>query len=156
MVVWAFLGEHIIDVLFSLVSAGLLFLCKKVWKDKETYKKIVQQNNNEMIAKIVQDKIEESIKPMTTDIAQIRREITDMKKEIEKVAKKEAVDVSYFLDSEKTRIIKWCKDYLAKGYMTNDEWQALNHLYNNYHALGGNGEAEQSFEKAKDLPVREN
>lgn len=95
-----------------------------------------------MIAKIVQDKIEESVKPITTDIAQIRREIVDMKKEIEKVAKKEAIDVSYFLDSEKTRIIKWCKDYLAKGYMTNDEWQALNHLYNNYHALGGNGEAE--------------
>lgn len=41
MVIWAFLGEHIIDVLFSLVSAGLLFLCKKVWKDKETYKSIV-------------------------------------------------------------------------------------------------------------------
>lgn len=147
--------SYVLDVLFSLLTAGTLFICRKVWKDKETYKAIVQQNNNEMIAKIVEDKMMASIEPIIKDIAQIRREMSEIKEDIKQVAKKEAVDISYFLDSEKTRIIKWCKDYLEKGYMTNDEWQALNHLYNNYHALGGNGEAEASFDKAKSLPVRD-
>lgn len=160
MVFWTFIGEHLIDLLFTLVSAGLLFLCKKIWSDKETYKRIVENNNNQIIADTVSAELKSSLDPIVQDIAQIRREMSDLNKEvntlkedIKKLAKKEQTDVDIFLDSEKTRLIELCQEYLAKGFMTTDESQKLITLYNNYQKLGGNGEAEKNYKLASRLPV---
>lgn len=64
MVFWTFIGEHLIDLLFTLVSAGLLFLCKKIWSDKETYKRIVENNNNQIIADTVSAELKSSLDPI--------------------------------------------------------------------------------------------
>ena len=45
-----FIGEHFIDVLFSLITAFLLYLCRKVWADKEKYKKMINDNKEQIVA----------------------------------------------------------------------------------------------------------
>jgi hypothetical protein len=52
------------------------------------------------------------------------------------------------------RIICLGKEYLAKGSMTEDEYENLNkYLYAPYKALGGNGTAEKIMEDVRKLPI---
>lgn len=86
-------------------------------------------------------------------MSDLNKEVNTLKEDIKKLAKKEQTDVDIFLDSEKTRLIELCQEYLAKGFMTTDESQKLITLYNNYQKLGGNGEAEKNYKLASRLPV---
>ena len=147
MEILTFLCEHFIDVLFSLISAGLLYLCRKVWKDKEEYKKIINANKNDILVESVKEALEEKLQP-------IESKLTILEEDINKLTNKEKSDVSLFLDSEKTRLIEEGSEYLRRGNITFDEYQHLTHLYNNYQKLGGNGEASRIYEKVKNLPIQ--
>jgi hypothetical protein len=39
--------------------------------------------------------------------------------------------------------------------MTTDQYEQINEFYNLYHELGGNGQAQDFYERVKKLPVRE-
>lgn len=147
MEILVFLGEHFIDVLFSLVSAGLLYLCRKVWKDKEEYKKIINANKNEILIESVKEALADKLSP-------IEEKLTTLEEDVNKLTKKEKSDVSLILDSEKTRLIEEGTEYIKRGNVTADEFQHLTHLYNNYQKLGGNGEAQKIYERVKTLPTK--
>lgn len=55
MVFWTFIGEHFIDVLFSLITAFLLYICRKIWADKEKYKKIINENKDQILAETMSE-----------------------------------------------------------------------------------------------------
>ncbi len=55
------------------------------------------------------------------------------------------------------RIVALGKEYLAKGSVTEDEYENLNkYLYAPYKALGGNGTAEKIMEDVRKLPIDTN
>ncbi len=55
------------------------------------------------------------------------------------------------------RIVCLGKEYLAKGSVTEDEYENLNkYLYAPYKALGGNGTAEKIMEDVRKLPIDTN
>lgn len=152
--------ENIGTVIFGGISVFVSLWAKKIWDDKENYKKEIQEKHNDIIAGTVRAEMKLSLQPIVEDIAQIRREMSDIKTkvnnletEIAKVADKEKADMEYLLECEKTIICKWCEEYIARGSITNDERRILNHLYNNYEKQGGNGEAKTDYEQAMDLKI---
>ena len=56
-------------------------------------------------------------------------------------------------ESYKFRFIQLCKTYLRDGFITTGEWDQLTAMYNLYHELGGNGQAEDYFEQIKKLEI---
>lgn len=150
-----FIGEHFIDVLFSLLTAFLLYICKKIWADKEKYKKMINDNKDQILAETMSKQLDEKLKPIINSIDTLKSDFESLREDIQKISKKEQEDVDTFLDSEKTRLINLCQGHLEKGYMTPEESRTLTHLYSNYQSLGGNGEAEKNYNRVATLPVHE-
>lgn len=155
MAFWAFIGEHFIDILFSLIATFLLYICRKIWADKEKYKKIMNENRNQILTETISEQLDEKLEPIIHNIEILKSDFNILREEIEKISKKEQNDVSIFLDLEKTRLVSLCQEYLEKGYITPEETRILTHLYSNYQKLGGNGEAEKNYNRVIKLPVHD-
>ena len=56
-------------------------------------------------------------------------------------------------ESYKFRFIQLCKTYLKDGFITTGEWEQLSTMYDLYHSLGGNGQAEDYFDQVKKLEI---
>ena len=56
-------------------------------------------------------------------------------------------------ESYKFRFIQLCKTYLRDGFITTGEWEQLSTMYDLYHSLGGNGQAEDYFDQVKKLEI---
>ena len=56
-------------------------------------------------------------------------------------------------ESYKFRFIQLCKTYLRDGFITTSEWEQLSTMYDLYHSLGGNGQAEDYFDQVKKLEI---
>lgn len=56
-------------------------------------------------------------------------------------------------ESYKFRFIQLCKSYLKDGFITTSEWEQLSVMYDLYHGLGGNGQAEDYYEQVKKLEI---
>ena len=52
------------------------------------------------------------------------------------------------------QIYDLCRLYLERGYMETGECKNLEHLYEPYSALGGNGTGKKLFDKCMELPIR--
>lgn len=53
------------------------------------------------------------------------------------------------------RLFDLCMKYLDRGYVTADEYENLNYLFEPYKQLGGNGTCERLMENVYKLPVRQ-
>lgn len=51
-------------------------------------------------------------------------------------------------------IYRLTDEYLHRGYITLDELDNLEYIFNSYRALGGNGSGEYRFNKCKELPLK--
>ena len=61
--------------------------------------------------------------------------------------------MALIISSYKFRLVQLCRMYLEQGYMTNDQFQQINTFYQLYRDLGGNGEAENYYNKIKELEI---
>jgi hypothetical protein len=53
------------------------------------------------------------------------------------------------------KIIYLGKEYIARGWITSDEYENLHdYLYMPYKNMGGNGSAERIMEEVKKLPIK--
>lgn len=53
------------------------------------------------------------------------------------------------------KIIGKCEHYMARGWITIDEYEDLNkYFFQPYREAGGNGTAEKAMEEVKRLPIR--
>lgn len=62
--------------------------------------------------------------------------------------------MSLIISSYKYRLTQLCKQYIAQGYMTQDQYDQLTEFYKLYTALGGNGQAKQYYEKTITLEIK--
>ena len=142
MTAWIFIGEHLVEILFALLSAGALAFCKHLWNQNKKYK---QFEENEKERKL-EEHFEEKIKAVLDEIEELRDYIR-------KTDKKEKHDMALIISSYKFRLVQLCRIYLQQGYMTNDQFQQINTFYQLYRDLGGNGEAENYYNKIKQLEI---
>ena len=68
---FTFIAEHIVEILFGLISAGALAFCRYLYKQLIAYKKMLQEKENDDIAEL----IDEKLKPVVEDIEELRRYI---------------------------------------------------------------------------------
>lgn len=140
---FAFITEHIVEILFGLISAGALAFCRYLYKQLMAYKKMLQEKENNDIVEL----IDEKLKPIIEDIEELRTYIR-------KIEGKERQDLTLIIASYRFRLVQLCKIYIKQGYMTQDQYDQLTEFYRLYHSLGGNGQAKEYYEKTMELEIR--
>ena len=159
------LTEYGIEIFFGLVSAGLLAYCKHLWAQKQELQKRKEEDMTRLHRQMILDEIEplvEEIHRVKTSLDQkvsdLRREAdqthTNMYKDLELVTKKNDKNLELIINSYKFRFIQLCKTHLRDGYITQDEFDQITEMFKLYSGLGGNGQAEEYYEKVIDLPLR--
>lgn len=140
---WAFIVEHLIEIVFALISAGALAFCRYLYKQLKAYKQLLNDKKYEDL----DDRIDEKLKPILDDIEEIRGYIR-------KTESKENRDLELIIASYRFRLVQLCKLYIKKGYMTQDEYDQLTEFFKLYSSLGGNGQAKEYYEKTVKLEIR--
>lgn len=140
---FAFITEHIVEILFGLISAGALAFCRYLYKQLMAYKKMLQEKENNDIVEL----IDEKLKPIVEDIEELRTYIR-------KIEDKERQDLTLIIASYRFRLVQLCKIYIKQGYMIQDQYDQLTEFYKLYHSLGGNGQAKEYYEKTMELEIR--
>lgn len=140
---WAFIAEHLVEIVFALISAGALAFCRYLYKQLKAYKQLLNDKKYEDL----DDRIDEKLKPILDDIEEIRGYIR-------KTENKEKRDLELIIASYRFRLVQLCKLYMKKGYMTQDEYDQLTEFFKLYSSLGGNGQAKEYYEKTVKLEIR--
>ena len=138
-----FFAENWASILLSLVTAGALAFCRWSWKQMKTYRSLLDEKEQNQL----DDKIETKLEPIVDEIEQLRNYIRGI--DIEENRKLGLIIASY-----RYRLVQLCKLYLKQGYMTQDQFEQLSEFYKLYHGLGGNGQAEEYYDKTRVLPIK--
>lgn len=160
------LTEYGLEIFFGLVSAGLLAYCKNLWAQKKELEKHKEEDMTRLHRQMILDEIE----PITAELVRIKSELNNnintlrseadqthanMYKDLELVTKKNDKNLELIINSYKFRFIQLCKTHLRDGYITQDAFEQMTEMYKLYHGLGGNGQAQDYYERVMELEIRE-
>ena len=159
------LTEYGIEIFFGLVSAGLLAFCKHLYAQKKELEKREKEDMTRLQRQMILDEIEplvEEIHRVKTSLDQkvndLRHEAdqthASMYKDLEIVTKKNDKNLELIINSYKFRFIQLCKTHLRDEYITQDEFDQITEMFKLYSGLGGNGQAEEYYERVLALPLR--
>lgn len=140
---WAFITKHFLEIIFGLISAGSLAFCKYLHKEKTKYEQLINEKRQEELDETIDKKIEPII-----------HEIEELRSYIRNVSEIEKNHISLIISSYRFRLIQLCKQYLKQGYMTQSQYDQVSEFFKLYHELGGNGQAEQYYDKTMKLEIR--
>ena len=140
---WQFLVDHIVAILFGLISAGALAFCKYMHSQLKNYKKLLADKKHEEW----EDTIENKIEP-------IQAEIEELRKYIREVGTIEKNHMDLIISSYRFRLVQLCKTFIKQGFMTQDQYDQLTEFYKLYTALGGNGQAKEYYETTMKLEIK--
>ena len=101
------------------------------------------------------------LNPMQDEIEHIKDDITELLVSFEK----HGVDIENLKGQEEVlaketrsawryRIRQLCHIYIARGYMTAEEFNQLQKMFCVYTAIGGNGQTKDLYDKAMNLPIK--
>ena len=140
----AFLAEHIVEIIFALISAGALAFCKYMHSQMKNYKKMLKEKEDEQMMETVDLKLEP-----------IYNELEELRKYIREVGQVEKNHMDLIISSYRFRLIQLCREFIKQGYMTPIQYDQLTEFYKLYTSLGGNGQAHEYYNTAIKLEVRE-
>ena len=166
------LTKYGVEVLFGLISAGALAFCKYLHSRNKELKKLQEEDKNRQYRQMILNEIdpiidelskaESDIKNLDADVkAQIaalkataESEHKHMYKDLEKVQDKNTRNFNLIINSYKFRLIQLCKSHLRDGYITEEDFEQITEMYKLYHGLGGNGQAQEYYDKVLELEIR--
>ena len=93
------------------------------------------------------DKKEETL----DDDIDVNRENEEMYKDLKKIQAENERRFALILNSYKFRLIQLCKLHIKDGYISTEDYAQVSEMHELYKSLGGNGQAEEYFEKVKSL-----
>ena len=140
-----FFLEHILEIIFGLISAGALAFCKHLANQLKDYKKLLAAQD-----------VSESKALIQNEIVPLSKKIDEFKVILQEHEEISLHRIEMIVEMYRFDLIQSCKHYLRQGYMTQDQYDQLTELYKVYHGLGGNGQAQEYFEKTADLPIHNN
>ena len=165
----AILANYGLELIFGLISAGALALCRHFWKQNQELNKLQKEEENRKYRQMILDEIE----PIIEELGRAEEEIKHIKKQGKQTvsglenAEKASHEEMYkdlkaiqeenerrfalILNSYKFRLIQLCKLHLKDGYITTEDYEQVSEMHELYSSLGGNGQAEEYFEKIKKL-----
>lgn len=160
------LTEYALEIFFGLISAGALAFCRFVLKKNKELNEIMKADQNRQYRQMVLNEIE----PIIEEIHRVKSDLTnglqkakaeadsthvEMYKDLELVTKKNDKNLELIINSYKFRFIQLCKTHLRDQYITQDEFEQMTEMYKLYHGLGGNGQAQEYYERVLELPLVE-
>ena len=141
---WAFLVEHIVEIIFGLIAAGALAFCKYLYNQSKNYRAMLKKQE----LKELNDSIDERIENVKSEIEELRTYIRN-------VGQVEQSHMNLIISSYKFRLVQLCREFIHQGYMTQKQYDQLVEFYKLYAGLGGNGQAKEYYEKAMVLEIRD-
>lgn len=168
------LTKYAIEIFFGLVSAGALAFCKYLWGKNQKLEEMQRADQNRQYRQMILDEIE----PIITEITRLKNEInqvnTNAQQEIvrlegnaqkehqkmycdlNKVQDENKKNFNLIINSYKFRLIQLCKTHLRDGYISEADFEQISEMYKLYHGLGGNGQAQEYYDKVLELDMIRN
>ena len=95
---------------------------------------------------VLEGKVDKILAHHDTDKEEFDERLRDLTREYEDKLRR-------ILESYKFRFIQLCKTHIKDGWITDSEWEQIVTFYDLYHGLGGNGQAEEYYNKVKQLEI---
>ena len=126
-------------IIVSILSGFTVYFGKQA----KTYKKLLEQQKEDNLRTTIHEELE----PIVEEIHRLQDRIA-------KCEQKETHDMSVILGSYKFRLIYLCRIHIRQGYITQEDYDQLSEFYRTYRDLGGNGQAQEYYQRASELPIR--
>ena len=167
-----FFVQNAWEIFFGLVSAGALGMCKHFWSKSKKLEEMQKADQNRQYRQMILDEIEPIINELTrlkTEISSIQVDVKaaleklgeteseehkKMYEDLHKIQKENEKNFELIVNSYKFRLIQLCKTHLKDGYITEPDFEQITEMYRLYHGLGGNGQAQEYYEKVIKLEMR--
>ena len=155
------MGELLADwgtqIVLSLVIAILTYFLNKNIKAREEQDKRFQELLQAEQDTNMREEIEVQLDPIYKELEDIRKRILSLQdKEIED-HKESYENFQLILASYKYRLTQLCKELLSQGFMYQYQYDNLNEFYTIYHKMGGNGQAQDYYDKVcNELKIKPN
>lgn len=166
------LTKYALEIFFGLVSAGALAFCKHLWSKNKKLEEMQKADQNRQYRQMILDEIE----PIIDEITRLKTEITTvdadaktalnqfksvcddehkhMYDDLNKVQAENEKNFNLIINSYKFRLIQLCKTHLRDGYITEHDFEQITEMYKLYHGLGGNGQAQEYYDKVLELEIK--
>ena len=168
-----FIISHLWEIFFGLLSAGALAFCKYLWGSNKKLKQMQQEDQTRQQRQMILDEIEPIIQELTdinnkinTNKATMDKELAQVKVNAEhthenmydylnKIQAGNERNFTLILNSYKFRLIQLCKTHIKDGYITEHDFEQITEMYKLYTGLGGNGQAQEYYEKVITLQIKD-
>ena len=91
--------------------------------------------------------MQDEIEHLKDDITEILNNLKEQGIELQNIHEKEELLARETRCAWRYRIRQLCHAYLARGYMSFDEYSQIQEMYNIYSAIGGNGQTKELYDK---------
>ena len=166
------LTKYAVEIFFGLVSAGLLGFCKHLINKNKQLEEMQKADQNRQYRQMILDEIE----PIINEITRLKNEITKvdtdakvaltqfktecakehehMYDDLNEVQAKNEENFKLIINSYKFRLIQLCKTHIRDGYISASDFEQITEMYKLYHGLGGNGQAQEYYDKVIELEIK--
>lgn len=166
------LTKYALEIFFGLVSAGALAFCKHLWSKNKKLEEMQKADQNRQYRQMILDEIEPIINEITRLKSEITKVDTDAKvaltqfkadadatkqcmyDDLNEIQAKNDENFKLIINSYKFRLIQLCKTHLRDGYITESDFEQITEMYKLYHGLGGNGQAQEYYDKVLELDIK--
>lgn len=166
------LTKYALEIFFGLVSAGALAFCKHLYSKNKKLEEMQKADQNRQYRQMILDEIEPIINELTRLKGEIASVDTNAKTSVVSLKGESAVEhqkmyadlnriqseneknFHLIIDSYKFRLIQLCKTHLRDDFITESDFEQITEMYKLYHGLGGNGQAQEYYEKVLKLDVK--
>ena len=167
-----YVAEHLLEIIFGLLAAGALAFCKYLHSQNKKLKAFQEADKNREYRKMIMSEIEpiiDELQHLKTDIANIdnssktaiqkacddaEQEHEHMYKDLNKIQAANDRNFQLIINSYKFRLIQLCKSHLRDNYITESDFEQISEMYKLYHGLGGNGQAQEYYDKVLELDLK--
>lgn len=166
------LTKYALEIFFGLVSAGALAFCKHLWSKNKKLEDMQKADQNRQYRQMILDEIEPIINELTrlkgeiatvdtgvkTAVVSLKGESSvehqKMYADLNRIQSENEKNFHLIIDSYKFRLIQLCKTHLRDDYITEADFEQITEMYKLYHGLGGNGQAQEYYEKVLKLEIK--
>ena len=166
------LTKYAVEIFFGLVSAGALAFCKHLYSKNKKLEEMQKADQNRQYRQMILDEIEPIINEITRLKSEITKVDTDAKvaltqfkteadatkqcmyDDLNEIQAKNDENFKLIINSYKFRLIQLCKTHIRDGYISESDFEQITEMYKLYHGLGGNGQAQEYYDKVLELEIK--
>lgn len=166
------LTKYALEILFGLISAASLGFCRHLIKQNQELKKLQEADKNRQYREMILNEIEpiqEELGRLHVELEKVesreqkdcdeikncsKEEHNRMYEDLHKVQEETRKNFKLIINSYKFRLIQLCKTHLRDGYISEADFEQITEMYKLYSGLGGNGQAQEYYDKVIQLEIR--